>query len=436
MFRPSAKGSFGRYERRPGERRPIRGVWQWYLSSRPSLYWKSTMLEFAAPHTVGMSSDRLEQAKTAMQAFVDQGKTAGIATLIAQFECFGMLDLAAKKPLQRDSLYRIYSLTKPVTSIAALMLYDEGLFDLDDPVARWIPEFENFRVLPTTTKAGNQLGPLMKEITIRHLLTHTSGLGYGFFTEPVEAYYRDAQVLSPIITLQKPLAEMVQTLAGLPLIAQPGTVWHYSLAHDVLGYLIALISGQPFDVFLCERVFEPLGMSDTSFYVPPDKLERFGPLYSAPGENGLNVLDDVRISPFVRPDAVPSGGAGLVSSMPDYLRLMLLLANGGELDGVRLLKTTTVAAMTTNQLTGPAYPVRFENDPWAGMGYGLGVGVQVEDALPDGMPPGVFGWIGASGTLAWIFPRDDLIVLAMQQAFFNGEASSVMRGIAYRAIAR
>jgi CubicO group peptidase (beta-lactamase class C family) len=392
------------------------------------------MIETIAPESVGMSSDRLKEIDTTMQAFVDQGKFAGIATLIARrgqvvhYGCYGKLDLAANKPVQPDSLFRIYSLTKPITSVAALMLCEEGHFNLDDPVAKWIPEFNHFKVLPESASTNSELETQTKEITFWHLLTHTSGLGYGFDTGLIEEIYRDAQLLSPILTLQSPLSQTVQKMAELPLAAQPGATWHYSLAHDVLGYLIGLMAGKPFDIFLRERIFEPLGMPDTSFYVPQEKLERFGPLYSAPDENGLAILDDVTTSPFVRPDAVPSGGAGLVSSMSDYLRFMRMLANGGELDGVRLLKQSTVTAMTANQLTGPAFPVRFNNEPWPGMGFGFGVGVQVTDE-PQ------IGWIGVSGTTAWIYPRQEMIVIAIPQAFFNWEASDTLLRMAREAIA-
>jgi CubicO group peptidase (beta-lactamase class C family) len=169
-------------------------------------------------------------------------------------------------------------------------------------------------------------------------------------------------------------------------------------------------------------------MQDTSFYVPQEKLERFGPLYSAPDENGLSVLDDVTTSPYSRPEAVPSGGVGLVSSMPDYFRFILMLANGGELDGVRLLKPDTVTAMTTNQLTGPTFPIRSSSGPWPGMGFGFGIGVQVTDA------PRV-GWVGISGTTAWIYPREEMIVIAMPQALFNWEASNTLLRMAQETIA-
>ena len=235
------------------------------------------MIRTVAPESVGMSSDRLKDIDATMQAFIDQGKFAGIATLIARrgqgvhFGHYGKLNLAANKPVQPDSLFRIYSLTKPITSVAVLILYEEGHFNLDDPVSKWIPEFNHFKVLPESPSAHSGLEAQTQEITFWHLLTHTSGLGYGFDTGRVEEIYRDAQLLSPILTLQSSLSKTVQKMAELPLAAQPGATWHYSLAHDVLGFLIGLMAGEPFDIFLRERIFEPLGMPDTSFYVPQKK---------------------------------------------------------------------------------------------------------------------------------------------------------------------
>jgi CubicO group peptidase (beta-lactamase class C family) len=227
---------------------------------------------------------------------------------------------------------------------------------------------------------------------------------------------------------------MIQKLVTLPLDAQPETTWRYSLAHDVIGYLIEVISGKPFDVFLHERVFEPLGMHDTGFFVPQGKLERFGPMYSAPGESGISIVDDMTTSPFVYPDAIPSGGVGLVSTVLDYFRFLKVLTNGGELEGVRLLKPGTVTTMTTNQLSGTTFPVRFGGNSWSGMGYGLGVGVQVTDASQDGWPPGVFGWLGVSGTAAWVYPREQMITIAMPQAFHNHEVGGILNRMAYEAI--
>ncbi len=394
-------------------------------------------MEIVTPESVGMSASRLNDIDTAMQACIDQNIVAGITTLIARygkvahFGCYGKLDLALDKPIQADSLFRIYSLTKPITAVAALMLHDEGYFNLDDPVSKWIPEFQNFKVMQDSKNINSELVDLEKEITFWHLLTHTSGLGYDQSLHsptplvPINEIYRDAKMFNPICVLQLPLQEFIQKVVGLPLIAQPGTTWHYSFASDVLGYLIGLISGKPFDVFLRERIFEPLGMHDTSFYVPQGKLERFGPLYSAPGENGLSVLDDVTASDFIRPDTVLSGGGGLVSSMSDYFRFMLMLANGGELDGIRLLKPDTATAMRTNQLAGS----NVSGPPWwIGMGYGFGVGVQGTDAPR-------FGWIGISGTIGWFYPREEMIVIAMPQADRDWEASDTLLRMAREAIA-
>ena len=391
-------------------------------------------MKIVTPESVGISASPLNEIDTAMQALIDQGKFAGIATLIARygkvahFGCYGKLDLALDKPIQANSLFRIQSLTKPITAVAVLILYDEGHFDLDDPVSKWVPEFKNFKVMKDSTDINSELVDLEKEITFRHLLTHTSGLCYGYkeiTTEAIDEIYRDSGVIGPIHLVSKlPLQEFIQKLTELPLATQPGTRFRYSLAFEVLGYLVGLISGKPFDVFLRERIFEPLGMHDTSFVVPQGKIERFGPLYRAPNETGLSVLDDVATSDWIRPDRVTWGGGGLVSSMPDYLRFMLMLANGGELDGVRILKLDTVTAMTTNQLGanmgGPAWN--------SSIGYGLGVGVSVAGAPR-------FGWLGISGTMAWFYPRKEMLVMAMPQAHFNFEASDTLLRIAREVIA-
>ena len=385
------------------------------------------MAEKTKPESVGMSSSHMDVIDITLKEFIDSGKLAGMIALIARrgkvvkFDCYGKLDVSADKPVQADSLFRIASLTKPITSVGVLMLYEQGYFNLDDPVSKWIPSFKNFKVLPDVTNLESEPSNLEREITFRHLLTHTSGLGYGFdpdSTEPIERIYLDEKIISPFGLPQLSLPQMIDKVSNLPIAFQPGKTWKYSIAHDVLGYLISLISGKPFDVYLRERIFEPLGMQDTSFYVPPEKLERFGPLYGTPNNDGLPEIDNVSDSPYVDPDVVPSGGAGLVSSMPDYFRFMLMLANGGELDGTRYLKSETVNEMTTNQITGFSLE---------GVGYGLGIGVKVTDIQK-------FGWIGISGTSAWIFPRDEMIVISMTQASFFWDASSALQRIAYDAI--
>ena len=381
------------------------------------------MIEPVAPETVGIPSDRIAAINAAMQAYIAQGKFAGISTLISfkgkviHFGCYGKLDVNTRAPIRPNSLFRIYSLTKPIISVGALILYEDSRFDLDQPVSKWIPEFKNFRVWQENYSVDGTTSALETEITFWHLLTHTSGLGYGFGepTNPVDKMYQNADLIRSPLTLQCALPELVQRISTLPLVAQPGATWHYSLSHDVLGYLIELISGKTCEEFLRERLFTPLGMDDTSFFVPPEKLTRFGPLYSYSEQDGLTVFDEVATSPFIGANVIPSGGAGLVSTMPDYYRFMSMLANGGILDGVRILKQATVTMMTTNQLSGSAFPVRFD-DPWPEMGYGLGIGVQTLESRQ-------VGWIGISGTTAWWYPQKEMIVIALPQALFNWEAS-------------
>ena len=382
------------------------------------------MIEPVEPESVGIPSERLAAIDAAMQAYIHQGKFAGISTLIAckgkviHFGCYGKLDISRGVPVQPDSLFRIYSLTKPVISVAALILYEAGLFDLNQPVHKWIPEFKNLRVWQKSYSVHGATSALETDITIWHLLTHTAGLGYGWGepTDPIDKIYQEAKLISQFdLRLHYPLPELVQRICTLPLATQPGVRWHYSLSHDVLGYLIEVISGITCKAFLHERLFSPLGMLDTSFFVSPEKLTRFGPLYSYSEQDGLTVFDEVATSPFIRANVIPSGGGGLVSTMPDYYRFMSMLANGGILDGVRILKQATVKTMTTNQLSGSAFPVRFD-DPWPGMGYGLGIGVQTLESRQ-------VGWIGISGTTAWWYPQKEMIVIALPQALFNWEAS-------------
>jgi len=382
------------------------------------------MIEPVAPESVGIPSERLAAIDAVMQAYIHQGKFAGISTLIAckgkviHFRCYGKLDISRGVSVQPDSIFRIYSLTKPIISAAALLLYEEGLFDLDEPVYKWIPGFKIFRVWQESYSANGATSALETDITFWHLFTHTSGLGYGWGepTDPVDKIYKEAQLItSTDLRLCYSLPELVRRVSTLPLRTQPGAMWHYSLSHDVIGYLIETISGKTCEAFLHERLFSPLGMLDTSFFVAPEKLARFGPLYSYSEQDGLTVFDEVATSPFISANVVPSGGGGLVSTMPDYYRFMSMLANGGILNGVRILKQATVSMMTTNQLTGSAFPVRFD-DPWPGMGYGLGIGVQTMERKQ-------VGWIGISGTTAWWYPQDNMIVIALPQALFNWEAS-------------
>jgi CubicO group peptidase (beta-lactamase class C family) len=390
---------------------------------------------------VTLEATDMDRIRPAMHSYIDEGKIAGIGTLVIHHgevihsECYGMLDLEAGKPVQPDSIFRIYSLTKPITSVALMMLIEEGHLALEDPISAYIPELRDMKVHLSAADAEASPVEAERDITIWHLLTHTSGLGYGFgaYDDPVEDIYREAEILNEIFTLQTSLPEMVRRLEGLPLANQPGAAWRYGLAHDVIGYLIQLISGQPFDVFLKERIFEPLDMLDTGFYVPEGKLDRFGPMYSGPEEGEISVIDKNDDSPFLDPGVAPSGGTGLVSTMSDFSHFLDMLASGGRRGNVRLLAQDTVEQMTTNQLTGEQFPVRFD-DPWPGMGYGLGVGVQTDHVPKEGWPAGVFGWIGISGTIAWVFPKESISVIAMPQARFYFDPADDFKRLVYETI--
>lgn len=355
------------------------------------------MSQSTAPENANMFSHDLNTLDEAMRAFVDQGKVAGLATFIArdgqiiQQACYGQLNLATGSPIVWNSLFRIASLTKPITAVATLMLHEQGYFDLQDPISKWIPEFKNLKVLRSVRGTTFEYTDLKKDLTFWHLLTHTAGFGYGFEPEdPLTDLYRDAGFFSLLATLQLTLPELIRKLAQLPLAGQPGEIFRYSLSYDVLAYIIELISEQSFDTYLRERIFKPLGIEDTGFFVTSDQLHRLGPLYSRPSPDRIIVLEEPSESHLAQPDSVCSGGGGLVSTLPDYFRFFSMLLNGGELDGVRLLKAETVKQMISPQIAIPFRP---------GAGYGLGVGVQMEDQRPDGFPQGAFSWAGAA---AWM----------------------------------
>jgi CubicO group peptidase (beta-lactamase class C family) len=371
-----------------------------------------------APEQAGCSPERLGRISQLMHRYVDAGKIAGTVAMVfrrghmAYARALGMMDVAAQKPMELDTLFRIYSMTKPITSVAALMLYEEGHFQLTDPVSRFIPAFGDAQVLVKATQSGPELAQLDREIAIWHLLTHTAGLAYGLDGEdPVDQLIQErvwrAHEKRPDTTLE----ELVHNLAGVPLAFQPGTAWRYSLATDVLGYLVQVVSGIPFEDFLRQRIFEPLGMVDTHFCVPEAKIDRFSVNYG-PGEGGgLTPIDEPATSRFAKPTRCPSGGGGLVATAPDYVRFARMLLNRGELDGARLLGRKTVELMTMDHLGGDLHP--FEDPEF---GFGLGVSVLLDIARHRSLgSPGVYGWGGAASTTFWIDPREEMIGLLMLQ---------------------
>lgn len=368
--------------------------------------------------SVGFSAQRMARLEAAMQRYVDQDKLPCIQTMVyrcdqlVQSGCYGVMDLETKRPLRPDALYRIFSMTKPITCTAVMALYEEGHFRLYDPVSAYIPEFKEMQVFSVPTEGGSDRVPAKRPITIHDLLTHTSGLAYGLDeSTPVDIMYRRAKMLRT----DELLADKIKRLAQMPLMSQPGERYAYSISIDVLGYLVEVISGKTLDVFLQERIFDPLGMVDTGFNVPPEKLERLveGYLYKEDGSR-VNFKDEVIIEDSglfdkSQPLTFLMGGGGLVSSASDYLRFARMLLNNGELEGERILGPKTVEHMTLNQL-----PPGLMVGPGMGMGYGVGVTTDPAAAMTL-VSPGTFGWGGAAGTECWIDPQENLVGLIMVQ---------------------
>ena len=376
-------------------------------------------MDTVTPEEVGFSVSRLSRIGTWMQDYIDQNKLAGTIAMVARcgkvayLERFGMMDLEAAKSMQFDTIFRIYSMTKPIASVALMMLYEEGRFQLHDPVSKFIPEFADVKVFAGATEAGFELTELEREITIWHLLTHTAGLTYDFFEDsPVDAMYLEADLHQPDRTAE----EVVHEIVKLPLVHQPGTAWRYSMATDVLGYLIEVISGMTLDVFFGEKILKPLGMEDTDFYVPEAKLDRFAAEYGPTENGGMELLDAPATSQYTRPPRFLSGGAGLVSTASDYMRVAQMLLNGGELDGTRLLGRKTVELMTINHLPDELIPIQVQPHTLHGCGFGLGFRVLVNLAQAGRLgSEGEFGWGGGASTSFFVDPKEQLIGLLLTQ---------------------
>ncbi len=382
-------------------------------------------LPLVSPDQVGLSAARLARVGTWMKSWVDAGKLPGMTVVVmrrghlAYAETYGKADVERNKPMRPDTIARIYSMTKPLTSTAIMMLYEEGRFQLDDPISRFIPGFANPRVYAGGSRGKIDTVPAEREITFRDLLTHTSGLTYGFMeSNPVDALYRAKDGVD-FQTAQTSLKQVVEKLATFPLIAQPGKAWNYSVSTDVLGYLVEVISGQPFEKFLVEKVIKPLGMTDTDFHVPNEKHERFAANYQPSPDGKLALIDDPAKSRYLAPRSVNSGGGGLVSTASDYLRFCKLMLNKGELDGVRLLGRKTVELMTSNHLPGDMADMgmpRFSESPYYGIGFGLGFSVMINPAKAQILgTAGEYAWGGAASTAFWCDPAEDMAVVLLTQ---------------------
>jgi CubicO group peptidase (beta-lactamase class C family) len=382
-------------------------------------------LPLVAPEQVGLSAARLARVSHWMKGWVDSGRLAGMVTCVmrkgelAFAETYGKADVERGKPMRPDTIFRIYSMTKPLTSTAIMMLYEEGRFQLDDPISKFLPAFKNMRVFVGGSRGKIESLPAERDITFRDLLTHTSGLTYGFMeTNPVDALYRAKDGVD-FQTAETSLAKVVDKLATFPLIAQPGKAWNYSVSTDVLGRLVEVISGEPFEKYLVEKVIKPLGMVDTDFYVPKEKHERFAANYQPSPDGKLQLVDDPGKSRYLAPRKVNSGGGGLVSTAGDYLRFCKFMLNKGQLDGVRLLGRKTVELMTVNHLNGDMADMgtpRFSESTYYGIGFGLGFSVMIDPAKAHIVgTPGEYAWGGAASTAFWCDPAEDMAVVLLTQ---------------------
>ncbi len=380
-------------------------------------------LPSADPASVGMSAEVLAAIPAKFASFIEEGKVPGFVTVVARegkvvhFEAFGQRDVERGKPMIKDTIFRMYSMTKPITGVAIMILVDEGKLRVSDPVSKFIPEFADSKVLVQGEDGTTELAPATTPLTIKHLLTHTSGLTYGR-NPKVREFYEQHGVQIPH---ESPLTleEFAKRAAKVPLICEPGSAWHYGISIDILGRVVEVASGRPFDAFLEERIFEPLGMKDTGFFVPPEHMERFAANYKRTKEGGMELLDDPKDSPFLKPPRLPSGGGGAVGTAADYLRFAQMILNGGELDGVRIVSEQSIGELTKQQL-----PPELGNTPLGsalplisrGIGFGYAGAVVMEGYNHTLIgSAGTYAWGGLASTDFWVDPKQELIGMVLTQ---------------------
>jgi len=374
--------------------------------------------------THGLDEARLERiGEHLVTRYVEPGKVAGCQALVARHgqvaysRSFGLADRERGTPVRDDTIWRIYSMTKPITSVALMTLYERGLFQLTDPVHRFVPEWRGIKV-HEPTDGGERLVDPQRPPTVRDVLTHTAGLSYGWDPDdPVDQRYAQADLRSDDVTLE----ELTRRLGELPLRYHPGSRWRYSFATDVCARLVEVISGRRFGDYLQETIFDPLGMPDTGFVVPDAGRGRFAANYHRLEDRTLAVFDDPATSPYLEARAMQSGGGGLVSTTPDYLRFVEMLRRGGELDGHRVLGPNTIRYMSRNHLPGGGTLASLTygplgQEPMVGVGFGLGFAVTLDPvALQVVASAGDYYWGGAAATLFWVDPTEDMVVIFMVQ---------------------
>jgi CubicO group peptidase (beta-lactamase class C family) len=378
----------------------------------------------ARPEAVGLSSNRLSRIRPWMQKYLDENKLAGATTLVARHgqviycDSLGYRDLEGRQSMETGTILRIYSMTKPITSVALMMLYEEGHFQLDDPVAEFIPSFKDLQVYVSGSGGEMITESLNRPMTIHHLLTHTSGLIYGFGDSgPLPDLYK--KYSTDFGTHDGKLGDVVERLSKIPLSFQPGERWNYGVSTDVLGRLVEVISGQSLDDFFQNRILKPLKMEDTGFALPSAKADRFAALYECMEDDNLFLLESPQNSPMIDTVQTFSGGGGLVSTLGDYFRFTELVRRKGEFDGVRLLGRKTIEYMTRNHLPGDLADMgqpTFNETTYEGIGFGLGFSVMLDPAKARVIgSPGEYAWGGYASTAFWIDPLEDMTVIFLTQ---------------------
>ena len=408
---------------------------------RPTPAGAAPSIPSALPRELGFAADLGDRIGAAVQKFVDRRQLAGAVVVVARrgalahLEARGMAAIGAGRPMRADTIFRIYSMTKAVGSVAVMMLYDEGRLQLEVPAAEYLPSLKGLAVTPGADAGESAAVPARRDLTVRDLLCHTAGMPGPLVIDQV---LRN-NGLPPIGRCS--LQQIVDQLGQVQLLHQPGAEWRYSFAADVLGRLVEVVSGLPFDRFLAERILQPLGMRDTAFFCPPERAHRLAAMYGPDPSGGLREVDSPQsgtVTPFscLEPPPFLSNGGGLVATGSDYLRFCLMLAGGGAFGGVRLLQPETVAMMTRNQLPMKLIPIRKQpQERYEGLGFGLGVSVRVQpsDFVPASQV-GEYGWIGGASTEFSISPASDLTVITLTQYMPFSPLSRVIKGIAYEAL--
>ncbi|MDZ4369905.1 MAG: serine hydrolase domain-containing protein [Phenylobacterium sp.] len=400
----------------------------------------------------GLDAGRLERIGEHLERnYIAPGKIPGCQVSVARhghlayFKSFGSMDLERGKPTRDDTIYRIYSMTKPITSVALMMLFERGYFQLNDPVSRYVPSWKNHRVWVSGEGDAMQTEAPHRPITFRDVLSHTSGLTYGGglpgvgIQHPIDKIYRDLKIRS--FDAPDTMDVFMEKLSKVPLRYQPGAAWMYSLATDVCGALVEIISGQPLAQFLHDEIFAPLGMKDTAFQVAPDKVDRFAANYQRGADKTLKLIDDPATSNFTREPVFKSGGGGLTGTSADYLRFCEMLRRGGELDGQRILGPRTVALMHMNHLPGGKQLTDlaiggFSETAYDGVGFGLGFASTLGEVESGGLGAGDYYWGGAASTIFFVDPKEDLCLVFMTQLMPSGTFNfrGQLKNIIYSAI--